>query len=181
MPGSSQRRAIRDDTAVPESLFTVDSRQPAHRERSGQRNRAGAGEREFARRRELRGRPLRLDALLQRFPFRALSLRQLDFTTEPFYSSFPQWSNYDRTRNQFFTLGQKHIFSNTLINSANLGVSRTFLDLHSDGTAGDLLDFSGDLTTGPPESQSWTALLLGGIGHLHHRSGANQSGSIRAE
>ena len=30
--------------------------------------------------------------------------------TEPFYSSFPQWSNFDRTRNQFFTLGQKDTF-----------------------------------------------------------------------
>ena len=81
--------------------------------------------------------------------------------TEPFYSSFPQWSNFDRTRNQFFTLGQKHIFSNTLINSANLGVSRTFLDLHSAGAAGDLLDFSGDLTTARGEPIMDGALAAG--------------------
>ena len=150
--------------------------QPADRERSGQRNRAGAGEREFARRRGSRGRPLRLDALLHRFPFRALSLRQRELT-EPFYSNFPQWSNYDRTRNQFFTLGQKHIFSNKLINSANLGVSRTFLDLHSDGTAGDLLDFSGDLTTARGEPIMDGALSAGSTSPPLVRG--KSSGSIR--
>ncbi len=70
------------------------------------------------------------DSLFGRYLFDNANL------TEPFYSSFPQWSNYDRTRNQFFTLGEKHIFSNTLINSLNLGISRTFLYLHSNGTAG---------------------------------------------
>lgn len=82
------------------------------------------------------------DSLFGRYLFDNANL------TEPFYGSFPQWSNYDRTRNQFFTLGQKHIFSNTLINSLNLGLSRTFLYLHSNGSTSDILDFEGDLTTG---------------------------------
>jgi len=82
------------------------------------------------------------DSLFGRYLFDNANL------TEPFYGSFPTWSNYDRTRNQFFTLGEKHIFSNTLINSLNLGLSRTFLYLHSNGSVGDILDFSGDLTTG---------------------------------
>jgi hypothetical protein len=68
--------------------------------------------------------------------------------TEPFYGQFPTWSNYDRTRNQFTTIGEKHIFSNSLINSLTLGLTRTFLYLHSNGQRSDILDFSGDLTTG---------------------------------
>jgi Carboxypeptidase regulatory-like domain len=70
---------------------------------------------------------------------------------EPFYGSFPQWSNFDRTRNQYVTIGQKHIFSSTLINSLNFGYTRALLSLHSNGAAGDLLDWSGDLTSGKGE------------------------------
>src|SRR5579872_1605054 len=82
------------------------------------------------------------DSLFGRYLFDNANL------TEPFYGSFPQWENFDRTRNQFTTVGEKHIFSNTLINSLTLGLTRTFLYLHSNGNVNDILDFSGDLTAG---------------------------------
>ena len=81
------------------------------------------------------------DSLFVRYLFDNANL------TEPFYGGFPQWPNYDRTRNQFATLGEKHIFSSSLINSLTLGYTRTFLYLHSNGNKSDILDFSGDLTT----------------------------------
>ena len=49
--------------------------------------------------------------------------------TEPFYASFPQWPEHDRTRNQFVTIGERHLLSNTLINALNLGYTRTLTDL----------------------------------------------------
>ena len=66
--------------------------------------------------------------------------------TEPFVT-LPQYPQFDATRNQFFTIGEKHIFSANVINAFNLGYSRTFLDLHPVGALGDPLDWSGDLFT----------------------------------
>jgi outer membrane receptor protein involved in Fe transport len=66
---------------------------------------------------------------------------------EPFYGAFPQYPNLDRTRNQYFTLGEKHIFSSNIINALNLGYTRTFLDIHSQGELGSPLDWSGDIFT----------------------------------
>ena len=82
------------------------------------------------------------DSLFARYLFDNANL------TEPFYGSFPQWPNYDRTRNQFTTVGEKHVFSSSLINSFTAGFTRTFLYLHSNGSESDILNFSGDLTTG---------------------------------
>ena len=82
------------------------------------------------------------DSLFARYLFDNANL------TEPFYGSFPAWSNYDRTRNQFTTVGEKHIFSSSLINSFTAGFTRTFLYLHSNGSTSDILNFSGDLTSG---------------------------------
>ena len=65
---------------------------------------------------------------------------------EPFYGSFPQWGNTDRTRNQYVTIGEKHIFSTNVVNSLNLGFTRSFLYLHSNGAVDDLLAFSGKIT-----------------------------------
>jgi Carboxypeptidase regulatory-like domain/TonB dependent receptor-like, beta-barrel len=41
-------------------------------------------------------------------------------------SGYPQWSTIGRSRNQFFTIGENHIFSPTLLNSFRLSFSRTF-------------------------------------------------------
>lgn len=82
------------------------------------------------------------DSLFSRYLFDDANL------IEPFYGNFPEWSNYDRTRNQFTTIGEKHIFSSSLINSLTAGFTRTFLYLHSNGSTSDILDFSGDLTSG---------------------------------
>jgi Carboxypeptidase regulatory-like domain len=49
---------------------------------------------------------------------------------EPFNAPIASWPEYDQTRNQYATLGEKHIFSNTLINAFNLGYTRTFLNLY---------------------------------------------------
>ncbi len=65
---------------------------------------------------------------------------------EPFYGSFPQWGNVDRTRNQFYTVGEKHILSASLINSLTVNYTRTFLYLDSPGSTNDILDWSGKLT-----------------------------------
>ncbi len=62
--------------------------------------------------------------------------------TEPF-ATIPQYPQHDRTRNQFETIGEKHIFSTNVINAFNMGYTRTFLDLHSPGQAGNILNFNG--------------------------------------
>ncbi len=51
------------------------------------------------------------DSLFARYLFDNANL------TEPFYGGFPQWPNFDRTRNQFTTVGEKHLFSSSLIHS----------------------------------------------------------------
>jgi hypothetical protein len=41
-------------------------------------------------------------------------------------SAYPQWYSIGRSRNQFFTIGENHIFSPTVLNSFRLSFSRTF-------------------------------------------------------
>ncbi len=108
--------------------------------------------------------------------------------TEPFYGSFPQWPERDRTRNQFLTIGEKHIFSNNLINALNLGYTRTLLDIagtslrpNPTGQPATLpsgsLDFEGDLFTQAGEPINDNSLSPGsGIASL----GANTVSPIRA-
>ena len=95
--------------------------------------------------------------------------------TEPFYSSFPQRGNSDRTRNQFVTIGEKHIFSNSLINSLTGSFTRSFLYLDSPGSSNDILDWSGKLT--PPGIAPMDGSL--GIGSGVSSVGPGQIGPIR--
>jgi hypothetical protein len=85
------------------------------------------------------------DSLFVRYLFDSATL------TEPFYGAFPQYPNFDRTRNQYATFGEKHIFSSNVINSLNLGYTRSFMDIHSQAALGDPLDWSGDIFTAKGE------------------------------
>src|SRR5262249_25654626 len=65
------------------------------------------------------------DSLFVRYLFDDATLN------DAFYGAFPQWGSFDRTRNQFTTIGEKHILSQNVINSAQVGFTRTFFDIHS--------------------------------------------------
>jgi hypothetical protein len=78
------------------------------------------------------------------------------YTFDPFRGSFPAWPEYADSRNQFLAIGQKHVFSDRLVNSLNFGYTRTFFNIRGHSinpttTAGVLptgsLDWSGDLWT----------------------------------
>ncbi len=78
------------------------------------------------------------------------------YTYDPFRGSFPAWPEYADSRNQFLTIGEKHVFSDRLVNSLNLGYTRTFFNIRGRSinpvtTPGVLpagsLDWSGDLWT----------------------------------
>jgi hypothetical protein len=79
------------------------------------------------------------------------------YTTEPFYGTFPAWPELEDSRNDYFTVGAKRVFSSTVINSFQYGYTRTFFDIRSQSinptvTPGVLpvgsLNWSGDLFTG---------------------------------
>ena len=78
------------------------------------------------------------------------------YTTEPFYGNFPAWPELEDSKNQYLTVGEKRVFSGTLINSLQFGVTRTFFNIRSQSinptvTPGVLpagsLNWSGDLFT----------------------------------
>jgi hypothetical protein len=78
------------------------------------------------------------------------------YTTEPFYGNFPAWPELEDSNNQFLTIGEKRIFSGTLINSFQYGYTRTYFNIRSQSinptvTPGVLppgsLNWSGDLFT----------------------------------
>jgi hypothetical protein len=59
-----------------------------------------------------------------------------------FGSSLPFWPETDRTRNQYITLQEKHLFSNAVVNEARFSFVRTYEKLVSNGsTANDPLNF----------------------------------------
>ena len=78
------------------------------------------------------------------------------YTTEPFYGNFPAWPELEDSKNQYLTVGEKHLFSGTLINSLQFGLTKTFFNIRSDSlrpttTPGVLqtgsLNWSGDIFT----------------------------------
>jgi hypothetical protein len=95
---------------------------------------------------------------------------------EPFYGSFPEWGNVDRTRNQFYTIGEKHILSANLINSLTGSYTRTFLYLDAPGNGpNDILDWSGKLTpAGVPPMDGTLS-----IGSSVSTAGPGQIGPVR--
>jgi carboxypeptidase family protein len=78
------------------------------------------------------------------------------YTTEPFYGTFPAWPELEDSRNQYFTVGEKRVFSGTVVNSLQYGFTKTFFDIRSQSinptvTPGVLpqgsLNWSGDIFT----------------------------------
>jgi hypothetical protein len=78
------------------------------------------------------------------------------YTTEPFYGLFPAWPELEDSKNQYLTVGDKHVFSGTLINTLQFGFTKTFFDIRSNSlspttTPGVLpagsLNWSGDIFT----------------------------------
>jgi hypothetical protein len=53
------------------------------------------------------------------------------YTTEPFYGNFPAWPELEDSKNQYLTVGDKHIFSGRLINTVQYGFTKTFFDIRS--------------------------------------------------
>ena len=53
------------------------------------------------------------------------------YTTEPFYGNFPAWPELEDSRNQYFTIGEKKVFSGTLVNSIQYGFTKTFFNIRS--------------------------------------------------
>lgn len=94
---------------------------------------------------------------------------------EPFYGNFPQWGNTDRTRNQFLTIGEKHVLSAALVNSLTVSATRTFLFLDSPGSTDDILDWSGKLTPVGVPAMDGTL----GIGSGVSTVGPGQIGPVR--
>ena len=78
------------------------------------------------------------------------------YTTEPFYGLFPAWPEVEDSRNEYFTVGEKKVFTGTVVNSLQYGFTRTFFDIRSGSinptvTPGVLpegsLNWSGDIFT----------------------------------
>jgi hypothetical protein len=78
------------------------------------------------------------------------------YTTEPFYGLFPAWPELEDSRNEYFTVGEKKVFSGTVVNSIQYGFTKTFFDIRSQSinptmTPGVLpegsLNWSGDIFT----------------------------------
>jgi len=53
------------------------------------------------------------------------------YTTEPFYGNFPAWPELEDSKNQYLTIGDKHLFSGRLINTLQFGFTKTFFDIRS--------------------------------------------------
>jgi len=53
------------------------------------------------------------------------------YTTEPFYGSFPAWPEVEDSRNQYATVGERRVLSDTIVNSLQFGYTNTFFDIHS--------------------------------------------------
>jgi hypothetical protein len=77
------------------------------------------------------------------------------YTTEPFYGAFPAWPELEDSNNQYFTVGEKRVFSSTLINSLQFGYTRTFFNIRSQS-------INPTLTPGvlPPGSLNWAGDLF---------------------
>ncbi len=78
------------------------------------------------------------------------------YTTEPFYGNYPAWPELEDSRNQYFTVGEKRVFSGTVVNSFQFGFTKTFFSIRSNSinptaTPGVLpagsLNWSGDIFT----------------------------------
>ena len=78
------------------------------------------------------------------------------YTTEPFYGNFPAWPELEDSRNQYFTIGEKKVFSDTVVNSFQVGYTNTYFNIRSESinptrTPGVLppgsLNWSGDIFT----------------------------------
>lgn len=78
------------------------------------------------------------------------------YTTEPFYGNFPAWPELEDSRNEYLTVGDKHVFSAKVINTLQFGFTKTFFDIRSNSvspttTPGVLpsgsLNWSGDIFT----------------------------------
>jgi hypothetical protein len=91
------------------------------------------------------------------------------YTTEPFYGNFPAWPELEDSNNQFFTIGEKRLFSGTLINSLQYGYTRTYFNIRSESinptvTPGVLppgsLNWSGDLFTSAVAGGQYAGLDL---------------------
>ena len=73
------------------------------------------------------------------------------YTTEPFYGLFPAWPELEDSRNQYLTVGDKHVFSGRVINTLQFGFTKTFFDIRSNSL--------GPTTTPgvlPPGSLNWS-------------------------
>jgi hypothetical protein len=91
------------------------------------------------------------------------------YTTEPFYGNYPAWPELEDSNNQFFTIGEKRLFSGTLINSLQYGYTHTYFNIRSQSvnptvTPGVLppgsLNWSGDLFTGAVAGGQYAGLDL---------------------
>ncbi len=78
------------------------------------------------------------------------------YTTEPFYGNFPAWPELEDSRNQYFTIGEKKVLSDTVVNSFQYAYTNTFFNIRSQSinptmTPGVLpvgsLNWSGDIFT----------------------------------
>jgi hypothetical protein len=56
------------------------------------------------------------------------------YTTEPFYGAFPAWPELEDSRNQYFTLGEKKVISDTVVNSLQFGYTNTYFNIRSQST-----------------------------------------------
>ena len=80
----------------------------------------------------------------------------------PIFGSFiPLWPEQDTTRNQYFTLEEKHLFSATVVNQARFSFVRTFEKSVSTGSTAPL-----DFFPGRPEGQDAEVIpgTLSGVG-----------------
>lgn len=85
------------------------------------------------------------------------------YATEPFFGNFPAWPELEDSRNQYLTVGERRVISDTVVNSLNFGYTNTYFNIRSASikptvTPGVLpegsLNWSGDL---------WTDAAAGGL------------------
>ena len=102
------------------------------------------------------------------------------YTTEPFYGNFPAWPELEDSRNQYFTVGEKKVLSDTVVNSLQFGYTNTFFDIRSQSisptvTPGVLpegsLNWSGDICDGGVGEPAMDGTLAPGLWHQRDRPG----------
>jgi len=91
---------------------------------------------------------------------------------DPFRGSFPAWPEFGNSRNQFVSVGEKHIFSGTVVNSLTIGYTRTYSNIYDQS-------INPETTLGvlPPGSLNWSGNLWSLAGEPYGTDGSLALGS----